>query len=256
MATFKKCTRCGEVKGVDAFPVRQRKRGPQADSWCRDCYAQRQQKRQAQRLASIEKTCTKCSEVKALDRFPSAKGMIDGRSSWCRDCVRRQQAQWRQQRRETPKVEVDGRECSHCRRFKHRDAFSPSGVSLDGMQSWCKECVAEQKAEGRSSEEGRQRYNAYLREYGRTAKARETRQRYRQSAEYRLKFAARTAVRVAVLAGVLVRPAECSFQGQLGVECRGRIEGHHHNGYDVRHWLDVVWSCQAHHKILERCVDS
>lgn len=48
-------------------------------------------------------------------------------------------------------------------------------------------------------------------------------------------------------AGKIIKPTACSRCGS-----GGRIEGHHHNGYDKEHYLDVVWLCHPCHKLVER----
>jgi len=56
---------------------------------------------------------------------------------------------------------------------------------------------------------------------------------------------ARSAVSRAVREGKVLKPDVC--QG-CGLRCgRGRLQGHHHNGYAREHWYDVVWLCRACH---------
>ena len=55
------------------------------------------------------------------------------------------------------------------------------------------------------------------------------------------------AVSTAVKNGTLTRPATCSKCLQ-----EGRIEAHHHNGYDKEHILDVIWLCRSCHRSLHR----
>ena len=57
---------------------------------------------------------------------------------------------------------------------------------------------------------------------------------------------ARSAVNHAVAAGRLVR-GPCVRCGKTG-----RTDGHHHNGYDKAHWLDVMWLCRPCHQSLHR----
>ena len=56
----------------------------------------------------------------------------------------------------------------------------------------------------------------------------------------RPKAAAHEAVRRAFRAGALDRKP-CEVCGHL------RVQGHHPNGYDAAHRLDVVWLCAVHH---------
>ena len=51
------------------------------------------------------------------------------------------------------------------------------------------------------------------------------------------------AIHRAVAVGALVRPNHCSSCGSTY-----RIQGHHANGYEPDHYLDVVWLCQSCHR--------
>jgi hypothetical protein len=63
--------------------------------------------------------------------------------------------------------------------------------------------------------------------------------------EQRNKRKARWAVQVAVWAGLLKR-LPCEVCGNPD------SHGHHHNGYDQAHAVDVRWLCEKHHKQIER----
>lgn len=96
----------------------------------------------------------------------------------------------------------------------------------------------------------------YLR-YQQTEKYREAQERYRAKPETKAqqlaalrarraaepeKYAARTAVQIAVKKGFLVKPPECLCGSSK------RIEAHHPNGYAPEHQLDVAWLCSKCHK--------
>jgi hypothetical protein len=59
------------------------------------------------------------------------------------------------------------------------------------------------------------------------------------------KMLARRALRRAVANGIIDKPTSCSDCGRT-VEAKD-LGGHHHNGYDEEHWLDVVWLCRNCH---------
>lgn len=63
----------------------------------------------------------------------------------------------------------------------------------------------------------------------------------------KLKRDAVSAVGRAVRRGRLVQSPRCQHPGCTTV----KVEGHHHNGYDREHWLDVVWLCRKHHEKAE-----
>lgn len=242
----KHCSNCGQSKAFAEF----KQLKTRLDSWCKACYAAKAKACRAKKLSTI-KCCTNCGDDKPLDKFPPAKKMIDGRGSWCRDCVNAGAALWRAKQRSTAKVVVNGKECTKCGCFKHRSMFSPQQTHSTGLHSWCKKCQAVYANSRRSEPVAREQHNESVRQHRKTERHKETRKAYIDRPEYRLKDAARKMVMFAVKAGVMERPHVCELSGQLGVECRGRIEGHHHNGYDVRHWLDVVWCCKSHHVVLE-----
>jgi hypothetical protein len=66
--------------------------------------------------------------------------------------------------------------------------------------------------------------------------------------EVRKRYLARQFVHSAVQSGKLIRPDVCPKCGKSDY----RIEGHHHNGYEPEHVLDVVWYCLKCHKEIER----
>jgi hypothetical protein len=102
-----------------------------------------------------------------------------------------------------------------------------------GNRSNCRECNNEKTYEYRRGA-GRVAHNTRMVEYNR--------RRYSEDSEYRLKVAARSAVKIAVVAGVLVRPSTCP-------QCRRKVKvhGHHHKGYDKPNWLKVKWLCARCH---------
>lgn len=53
------------------------------------------------------------------------------------------------------------------------------------------------------------------------------------------------AVNAAVRRGRVQKPQSCIHCGK--VTPSRQLHGHHHNGYDKEHWLDVVWLCRDCH---------
>jgi len=64
------------------------------------------------------------------------------------------------------------------------------------------------------------------------------------------KYLARRAVSAAVKAGTIEKPRECQRCGL--VVGRRRLQGHHHNGYDDAHRLDVIWLCRTCHAVVDK----
>ena len=71
---IKKCTRCGEEKGLDQFG--RNKASTDGRAWkCLQC------------VSVVKKRCTRCGEKKSLDEFHRNKASKDGRKSRCCQCT-------------------------------------------------------------------------------------------------------------------------------------------------------------------------
>lgn len=125
-----------------------------------------------------------------------------------------------------PADSANAKACSRCQNVKPLADFATQRKSPDGLQSWCRECSAEDQRVRRSTERGRRKH---------AEQARRARNRPTNAP----KVAARRAVQAALRAGVLERPESCARCGSPG----GRIHLHHHRGYEPEHWLDVVPIC-------------
>lgn len=68
---------------------------------------------------------------------------------------------------------------------------------------------------------------------------------YRDDPENKVKNLARQMLNYHVNSGRIER-MPCAVCGHP------KTEGHHHNGYDREHWLDVVWLCMVHHVQVEK----
>lgn len=102
-----------------------------------------------------------------------------------------------------------------------------------GRRSSCRTCSNEKTYEYRRGI-GRAAHIARMTEYNR--------RKFREDPEFRLRMIARYAVKMAVDAGMLTRPNNCS-------KCRRRakVHGHHYKGYDKSNWLKVKWLCARCH---------
>jgi len=102
------------------------------------------------------------------------------------------------------------KKCSKCKEDKPLDRFSKHKTNKDGLQYECKDCVDKYNVEYRATH--KVEAAEYDAEYNQTPAGRATQQR--KDAKQRIKFPekikARKAVYVAVRAGRLTKPAECS----------------------------------------------
>lgn len=153
--------------------------------------------------------------------------------------------------------------CPRCETDLPLDAFGVNRSRRDGRQSCCLECRRSYRA-SKQQRAAVASYNASdaaaeaQYRYTMSGQGKATRRTYYQKPEVRERYVehraryyrrnptktrARTAVRDALDSGSLVR-GPCAFASDA---CEGRIEAHHHKGYDREHWLDVVWLCIRHH---------
>ena len=150
--------------------------------------------------------------------------------------------------------------CATCREQKAPGQFYADRTRRDGLTRECRTCdAARHKKRWRANPErlqakARHRYQSNLDENRERSAARRRSPRgkainllavKRYAARNADKRAAHSAVRRAILAGILERPEQCELAGLGG--CKGRIELHH-NDYDRP--LDVRGLCVAHHSEL------
>lgn len=114
--------------------------------------------------------------------------------------------------------------CIKCFEVKPLSEFYPHKQMLDGHLNMCKGCGRREAKRHRDA--NLEKYRAYDRKRG-----------YRPADP--IKTYARNAVNHALLSGRIVK-GEC----EVGVDCRGRIEGHHD---DYTSPLKVRWLCKKHH---------
>ena len=133
--------------------------------------------------------------------------------------------------------------CVRCHEAKDFPEFHADPRSSDGRASACKACITAQRQARRLSETPEQRAERRARSREHTARYRSARtEEARTGRVYDpAKTRARRAVAWARTHGLLV-PLGCTTCGAVGA-----IHGHHHNGYEPEHWLDVTWLCPACH---------
>lgn len=137
--------------------------------------------------------------------------------------------------------------CRDCGESKPLEEFNRHKQTSDGRNSYCKHCHrarAKQWQQGPGKESHAEAVKRWKRTVGAVSRAATDR---RQRREWPEKAAARGAVNAAVKSGRLVRPDACSACLRVG-----NVQGHHHNGYEAPHVLDVVWLCTACHAAAHR----
>jgi hypothetical protein len=164
--------------------------------------------------------CLKCGKGKEAEAFEKNGLKPDGSirlRSICKACGSRRVLS-----------RLEARRCSRCNKKKEAKEFRGA------RGSWCKECHNRWTDEYKKGA-GRTQHIARMTAYNRN--------RYNSDPLYRLKVAARGAVRYAVRTGALLRPTRCPTCNK-----RCRLHGHHHMGYARKNWLNVKWVCPKCHR--------
>ena len=97
------------------------------------------------------KYCVGCNVTKDSSEFYNDKSRVDGLSSQCKNCIKIYRIKNRQyilasqrdrnkKAAESEKIEVTGRVCSQCNKYKTSDNFWKSKHTKDGLYSCCVEC--------------------------------------------------------------------------------------------------------------------
>ena len=144
---------------------------------------------------------------------------------------------------------MEYKRCSRCKLNKPKTEFNKRRAATDGLRPECKSCQnAESKK--RYHEKGGQKRHSERYAINRSDRLQYCKNYYQAKKPKReydpAKQPARVAVYRAIKNGKLVRPMECQ---QCGEKCKP--DGHHHNGYDKAHYLDVVWLCRKCHTFTE-----
>ena len=123
--------------------------------------------------------------------------------------------------------------CNDCGLLKNDDDFYRNYQTKDGLRSYCKDCISQQVHQYRQTEQGKQMQ----------------REQAAQLRTLRPELAkAKNAVNNAIRGGKLIDPDRL-ICAMVDSNCHGRMEYHHHQGYESMYWLDVVPLCSKHHKM-------
>lgn len=198
------------------------------------------------------KTCGKCGITKAPADFYVDKTRALGLSSRCRECHRAHVKAYRktergkevsQRSRSTEAAKASARARRSSPEYRQQRAARRKDPEFHARElAYSRGYEARPEVVARRADyaqyEARQ---VSLSRYGRSTKCRVRSRAYRQANIEQAK--AREALNRAVRDGRVTKGA-CAKAGE---NCRGRVEAHHHRGYDPAHWLDVVWLCKRHH---------
>jgi len=168
---------------------------------------------------------------------------------------------------------METKQCNECLEIKIVSEFYRRNNRPCGYQSRCRKCSDQAHAEYIKTKKGREsirhtgkKIRPYRRAWDRSEKGKEKRRRYAQTEKGRKlhreaqtmyrkqnqeKIKAQSAVYTEVCAGRIPRASTL-----VCIECSNQANHyHHHNGYDEKHWLDVVPLCIDCHNKLNRLYD-
>lgn len=108
------CTRCGNEKPLESFPIRKDKDPPLRRRVCKECFNEEQKKAynagrellrsknakipkipKIPKTSKTEKDCRKCHRILPHSAFGKDKSQKDGLARICRECSRAYQKEWR-----------------------------------------------------------------------------------------------------------------------------------------------------------------
>lgn len=145
---LKRCSRCGEVKPLDAFSIsRDMKDGRRSD--CASCRKQARKDiaRKRERILPPEKTCRKCGELKISSMFNLNPHSGDNLDAWCKSCL----GQARRTRVPSPRRVITPdriqvpleKMCFRCKIIQPSQSFKRNRNKLDGLYCYCRTCQRE-----------------------------------------------------------------------------------------------------------------
>lgn len=151
---MRKCSRCSVDKDISEFS-KNSSRSDGLSNVCKPCAKivakeWRESNRFDGRIVA-SKRCSTCERMKDTSCFWKDKYVRDGFSNQCKDCIKlyrlkNREAILEDQRArnkkisESEKVEVTGRVCSQCNKYKNSDNFWKSKHTKDGLYTCCVEC--------------------------------------------------------------------------------------------------------------------
>ena len=145
------CMRCQTVRLLTDFYL-SATRSDGHDTQCKPCRrekgrVQRERARQKKRPQSpATKRCGRCEITKLSTEFSPCVTMKDGCMSWCKACCRENARQRRAKLLLREHVDMpDSKRCYACGLVRSADAFHVDKAQLDGLDSRCKTCRADQR---------------------------------------------------------------------------------------------------------------
>ncbi len=195
-------------------------------------------------MSTDTKTCTQCKISKPATRefFSPDSRCAQPFQSRCKACTRENSAKKLRAKGVPSRSEalaaqmLPEKTCTKCKVSK------PNTTEFFYVNQWNKAILATMCAECHKSAHRTPEVHARVNEANKTPERLAVR-RKNMAAYYRrskLKCRARQALCRAVEQGKVVRqPCACGATD---------TEGHHHNGYEKAHWLDVEWLCRECHR--------
>lgn len=149
--------------------------------------------------------------------------------------------------------------CTKCKKEKDESQFGKLKSGKNGLNPRCKECQRKKIGEWFSRPGSKEKVNKNAAKYRRTKKGKATKKRYYNSPKGQKTYRkyneaskqklARQAVNHAIEEGKI--PAAKELTCVINDCCEGRMEYHHHKGYNKKNWFDIIPLCRKHHCLID-----
>jgi hypothetical protein len=80
--------------------------------------------------------------MKNIDEFYKRVGSSDGKTSECKLCSNKMYYERRDKRKQEIEIEVTEKQCKDCKKVLLVNAFDKKTDSIDGYNSFCKDCIS------------------------------------------------------------------------------------------------------------------
>lgn len=139
---LKRCSKCGIEKPESEFSKNKgNKDGLRSE--CKSCQSKsRKAYTLKPKIVPPTKTCSKCGVEKDASKFPKSGCTKDGLGAWCKPCLNQDSAKRRQYHKTNPPPIPETKVCPKCGLEKPSSEFSRSSSRPDGLDSYCKPCMA------------------------------------------------------------------------------------------------------------------
>jgi hypothetical protein len=137
-----KCVKCQIYLDKENF-CKNKRRKTGLSNTCKICAKKKyDNKKESTKIILNEKKCSKCNTMKNIDEFYKRVGSSDGKTSECKLCSNKMYYERRDKRKQEIEIEVTEKQCKDCKKVLLVNAFDKKTDSIDGYNSFCKDCIS------------------------------------------------------------------------------------------------------------------